>query len=49
VIVFSVLALIVVRLVAVSVALVGSGLPTRSGLFIGWFGPADLAPWSLDC
>jgi NhaP-type Na+/H+ or K+/H+ antiporter len=42
VIVFSVLALIVVRLVAVSVALVGSDLPARSRLFIGWFGPRGI-------
>ncbi len=39
---FSVLALIVVRLVAVPVALVVSGLPSRSGLFIGWFGPRGI-------
>ena len=42
VIVFSVLALIVVRLVAVSVALFGSDLPARSRLFIGWFGPRGI-------
>jgi NhaP-type Na+/H+ or K+/H+ antiporter len=38
----SVLALIVVRLVAVSVALVGSDLPARNRLFIGWFGPRGI-------
>jgi sodium/hydrogen antiporter len=42
VIVFSVLALIVVRLIAVSVALFGSDLSARSRLFIGWFGPRGI-------
>ena len=30
------------RLVAVSAALVGSDLPARSRLFIGWFGPRGI-------
>jgi sodium/hydrogen antiporter len=42
VIVFSVVALIVVRLVAVSVAMIRSDLPARSRLFIGWFGPRGI-------
>ena len=31
-----------VRLVAVSAALIGSDLPARSRLFIGWFGPRGI-------
>jgi NhaP-type Na+/H+ or K+/H+ antiporter len=42
VIVFSVLALIVVRLVSVFIALFRSDLPIRSRLFIGWFGPRGI-------
>lgn len=42
VIVFAVLALVMVRLIAVSIALLGSGLPPRSRLFIGWFGPRGI-------
>ena len=42
VILFAAVALIVVRLVAVSVALVGTDLPARSRLFIGWFGPRGI-------
>jgi NhaP-type Na+/H+ or K+/H+ antiporter len=42
VILFAVLALIVVRLIAVSIALAGSDLPARSRLFIGWFGPRGI-------
>jgi NhaP-type Na+/H+ or K+/H+ antiporter len=42
VILFAVLALIVVRLVAVSIALFGSDLPARGRLFIGWFGPRGI-------
>ena len=42
VVVFAVVALIGVRLVAVSVALLGSDLPARSRLFIGWFGPRGI-------
>jgi NhaP-type Na+/H+ or K+/H+ antiporter len=38
----AVIALIVVRLVAVSVALLGSDLPVGSRLFIGWFGPRGI-------
>ena len=42
VILFAVVALIVVRLMAVSIALVGTDLPARSRLFIGWFGPRGI-------
>jgi sodium/hydrogen antiporter len=42
VVLFAVIALIVVRLVAVSTALIGSDLPARSRLFIGWFGPRGI-------
>jgi sodium/hydrogen antiporter len=42
VILFAVLTLVVVRVVAVAVALVGSGMTTRSTLFIGWFGPRGI-------
>jgi NhaP-type Na+/H+ or K+/H+ antiporter len=42
VIVFAVVAVVVVRLVAVSVALLGSDLRARSRLFIGWFGPRGI-------
>ena len=42
VILFAVLAVVVVRLVAVSVALLGSDLRARSRLFIGWFGPRGI-------
>ena len=41
-ILFAVVALIVVRLMAVSIALVGTDLPARSRLFIGWFGPRGI-------
>lgn len=40
---FTVLALTVVRMLPVAVALLGAGLPRRSVLFIGWFGPRGLA------
>lgn len=42
VVLFAVVALFGVRLVAVSAALVGSDLPARSRLFIGWFGPRGI-------
>jgi sodium/hydrogen antiporter len=42
VVLFAVVALILVRLVAVSTALLGSDLPARSRLFIGWFGPRGI-------
>jgi sodium/hydrogen antiporter len=42
VIAFAVVALFVVRLLAVSLALLGSDLPARSRLFIGWFGPRGI-------
>jgi NhaP-type Na+/H+ or K+/H+ antiporter len=42
VVLFAVLALIVVRVASVAIALVGSGLSTRSTLFIGWFGPRGI-------
>jgi NhaP-type Na+/H+ or K+/H+ antiporter len=42
VVVFAVVALFAVRLVAVSAALLGTDLPARSRLFIGWFGPRGI-------
>jgi NhaP-type Na+/H+ or K+/H+ antiporter len=42
VVVFAVLALLAVRMVAVSVALIRSDLPARNRLFIGWFGPRGI-------
>lgn len=42
VVVFAVVALFVVRVAAVSVALVGSGVPVRSKIFMGWFGPRGI-------
>jgi sodium/hydrogen antiporter len=42
VVLFAVLALFVVRVASVAIALVGSGLPTRSTLFMGWFGPRGI-------
>lgn len=42
VVVFAVLALFAVRIVAVLVALVRTGLPTSDRLFIGWFGPRGI-------
>ncbi|HZN81894.1 MAG TPA: cation:proton antiporter [Mycobacterium sp.] len=42
VVLFAVVALILVRLVAVSTALLGTDLPARSRLFIGWFGPRGI-------
>jgi NhaP-type Na+/H+ or K+/H+ antiporter len=42
VVVFAVLAVLAVRVAAVAIALVGSGLSTRSTLFMGWFGPRGM-------
>jgi NhaP-type Na+/H+ or K+/H+ antiporter len=42
VVIFAVLAVIAVRVAAVAIALVGSGLPARSTLFMGWFGPRGM-------
>ena len=43
VLLYAVLSLTVVRMLPVAVVLLGTGLPRRSGLFIGWFGPRGLA------
>jgi NhaP-type Na+/H+ or K+/H+ antiporter len=43
VVVFAVVALLLVRLVAVSIALVRSDMPLRERLFIGWFGPRGIS------
>jgi NhaP-type Na+/H+ or K+/H+ antiporter len=42
VVVFAALALMVVRSASLAVALAGSGLPRRSKLFMGWFGPRGI-------
>jgi sodium/hydrogen antiporter len=42
VVLFAALALIVVRSASLAVALAGSGLPRRSQLFMGWFGPRGI-------
>jgi NhaP-type Na+/H+ or K+/H+ antiporter len=42
VILFAVLALLAVRIIAVSIALIRSELPVYSRLFIGWFGPRGI-------
>lgn len=42
VIVFALLALFAVRMVAVMVSLLGTGLPPASRLFISWFGPRGI-------
>ena len=39
---FAILALIVVRVASVAIAAAGSGLPARSTLFVGWFGPRGI-------
>ena len=39
---FAVLALLVVRVAAVAIAMLGTGLPTSSKLFMGWFGPRGI-------
>jgi NhaP-type Na+/H+ or K+/H+ antiporter len=43
VILFAVVALVLVRLVAVAVALLRSDVPVRDRLFIGWFGPRGIS------
>jgi NhaP-type Na+/H+ or K+/H+ antiporter len=40
---YAVLSLTVVRMLPVAVALLGARLPTRTVVFIGWFGPRGLA------
>jgi NhaP-type Na+/H+ or K+/H+ antiporter len=42
-VVFAVVALVLVRLAAVSVALLRSDVPVRDRLFIGWFGPRGIS------
>jgi NhaP-type Na+/H+ or K+/H+ antiporter len=42
VVVFAAVVLIVVRSAALAIALAGSGLPRRSQLFMGWFGPRGI-------
>jgi sodium/hydrogen antiporter len=42
VVVFAALALIVARIASLAIALAGSGLPRRSKLFMGWFGPRGI-------
>ncbi len=42
VLLFAVVALLVVRVAAVSIALAGSGVSVRSKLFMGWFGPRGI-------
>jgi NhaP-type Na+/H+ or K+/H+ antiporter len=42
VVAFAVLAVFVVRIVAVSIALLGTDLPKSDRLFIGWFGPRGI-------
>ncbi|MDF2824283.1 MAG: hypothetical protein K0R68_1691 [Mycobacterium sp.] len=42
VVLFAVVAVFVVRLVAVWIALIRTDLPTRSRLFLGWFGPRGI-------
>jgi NhaP-type Na+/H+ or K+/H+ antiporter len=42
VVVFAVLALLAVRLVAVSTVLIGTDMPARDRLFVGWFGPRGI-------
>jgi NhaP-type Na+/H+ or K+/H+ antiporter len=42
VIVFAVLALLAVRMVAVGLSLLGTDVPLRSRLFMGWFGPRGI-------
>ena len=42
VVLFAVVSLVVVRVVAVVIALAGSGLSARHTLFIGWFGPRGM-------
>jgi sodium/hydrogen antiporter len=42
-VVYAVLSLTVVRMMPVALALIGAGLDRETVLFIGWFGPRDLA------
>jgi NhaP-type Na+/H+ or K+/H+ antiporter len=42
VVVFAILALFVVRIVAVSASMVRAGLPLSSTFFMGWFGPRGI-------
>lgn len=42
VVVFAVVAVFAVRVAAVIIALAGSGVPARSRLFMGWFGPRGI-------
>jgi NhaP-type Na+/H+ or K+/H+ antiporter len=42
VVVFAIVALLVVRMIAVLVALVRSDMPMHGRLFIGWFGPRGI-------
>jgi sodium/hydrogen antiporter len=42
VVLFALVALIVVRVVAVAIALLGSGMSRRNILFMGWFGPRGI-------
>ena len=42
VILFAVVAVIVARVAAVAIALLGSGLSRGSTLFMGWFGPRGI-------
>jgi NhaP-type Na+/H+ or K+/H+ antiporter len=43
IVLFSVLALTVVRMIPVAISLIGTGFRTDSVLFLGWFGPRGLA------
>jgi NhaP-type Na+/H+ or K+/H+ antiporter len=42
VVLFAVVALIAVRVASVAIAVAGSGLSTRSTMFMGWFGPRGI-------
>jgi NhaP-type Na+/H+ or K+/H+ antiporter len=48
VVIYGVLSLVVFRMVAVVVALLGSGLERSSVLYLGWFGPRGLATLILS-
>ena len=48
VVLYGALSLAVIRVAAVAVALIGSGLATRSILYLGWFGPRGLATLILS-
>ena len=49
VVLFAVVSLVVVRVVAVVIALAGSGLSAHDTLFIGWLAPAESERSFLDC